>query len=119
VIGEKYPLVVLKGAGYLERTQKNVEDSDGTLSLFTGVLSGGTKLTRDVCDRLKKPFVAVDAPKISVDGAVAAMLRFIDENEIAVLNVAGPRASGWPEGHAFSAAIVRGVIGSQDKAAAS
>jgi hypothetical protein len=41
VIGEKYPLVVLKGAGYLERTRKNVEDSDGTLILFTGVLSGG------------------------------------------------------------------------------
>ncbi len=63
--------------------------------------------------------MAVDAPKISVDGAVAAMLRFIDENEIAVLNVAGPRASGWSDGHAFSAAIVGGVIGSRAKAAAS
>jgi hypothetical protein len=44
VIGEKYPLVVLKGAGYLERTRKNVEDSDGTLILFTGVLSGGDEI---------------------------------------------------------------------------
>ncbi len=33
--------------GYRQRTLKNVQDSDGTLILFTASRTGGTKLTRD------------------------------------------------------------------------
>jgi hypothetical protein len=37
-------------------------------------------------------------------------LRFIDENEIAVLNVAGPRLSGWPAGYELGLHVIGGVI---------
>jgi hypothetical protein len=92
------------------RTLKNVHDSDGTAILFNQKLSGGTKLTRDLCIREKKPFVVLDAAQISVERAVAAVLRFIEEHEINVLNVAGPRASGWREGYQFAFAAVGIVI---------
>jgi hypothetical protein len=84
--------------------------SDGTAILFNHALTGGTKLTRDMCIREKRPFIVLDAAQISVERAVKSVLRFIGENEVSVLNVAGPRASGWVEGYAFALAVVRGVI---------
>jgi hypothetical protein len=36
--------------------------------------------------------------------------RFVDENNIEVLNVAGPRASGWPQDYAFSLRVIGEVI---------
>jgi Circularly permutated YpsA SLOG family len=110
----------LPGAGYRQRTQQNVIDSDGTAILFYESLSGGTKLTRDLCVREKKPFVVLDAKRISESAAAAAIVRFVDENEIQVLNVAGPRASGWVAGYRFALDVVSGVIrdvGSIDLAA--
>jgi hypothetical protein len=38
-------------------------------------------------------------------------LKFIEDNEIRVLNVAGPRASGWAGGYRFAADVIGGVIG--------
>jgi Circularly permutated YpsA SLOG family len=72
-----------------------------------GVDGGALKLTRDLCIRKKKPFIVLDATQISEPRAAAAIVRFVEENEIQVLNVAGPRASGWAEGYA-SALGVRG-----------
>jgi len=46
---------------YRARTLKNVQDSDGPVILFSGTLSGGTLLTRNLCVREKKLFVALDA----------------------------------------------------------
>jgi hypothetical protein len=81
------------GEQYRQRTRQNVIDSDGTAILFYESLTGGTKLTRDSCVSEKKPFVVLDAKLISESAAAAAIVRFIEENEIQVLNVAGPRAS--------------------------
>lgn len=109
-IHQKYPLVELAGSGYRQRTLKNVQDSDGTMILFTGVLSGGTKLTRDCCVKGRKPFVIVDAVQVSLSEAIDGALRFIEENRIRVLNVAGPRVSGWGEGYDFALNMVDGII---------
>lgn len=109
-IPERYPMSVFPDGGYRQRSLKNVQESDGTAILFNQSLSGGTKLARDMCIREKKPFVVLDATQISEARAAAAIVRFIDENEIQVLNVAGPRASGWPAGYAFALAVVGEVI---------
>jgi hypothetical protein len=110
-IPERYPMSLLLDGGYRQRTLKNVQDSDGTAILFSHSLSGGTKLARDLCIREKKPFIVLDATQISESRAAAAILRFVEENEIQVLNVAGPRASGWAEGYAFALAVLGDVIG--------
>jgi len=107
----RYPMTPLPGSGYRDRTVKNVIDSDGTAILFYGSLTGGTKLTRDICVRQKKPFVVLDAKQITESNAAAAIVHFVEENKIAVLNVAGPRLSGWPEGQAFALKVVGEVIG--------
>jgi hypothetical protein len=60
---------------------------------------------------LKRPYVLVDARQMSEAEGIAAVAGFVEKNEIRILNVAGPRASGWAEGYAFSLAVVGGVIG--------
>jgi hypothetical protein len=123
-IPERYPLTELQddeGAsgirtarqvaeGYRARTLKNLQDSNGMVILFNGTLSGGTLLTRNLCVREKKPFIALDAKRLSARRAADAILQFVEEQAIEVLNVAGPRASGWPEGYAFSIRVIGEVI---------
>ncbi len=103
---DRYPLQELPG-GYPERTLRNVLDSDGTVILHFGRLEGGTLLTASLCAEWGKPCRLIDLAAVSVRPAVDAILHFIAESRIAVLNVAGPRASEEPR--AYEAA--REVIG--------
>ena len=113
-IPDRYPLVVWPGSGYRQRTYKNVHDSDGTVILFTGSLTGGTKLTRDLCLKEGKPHVVVDAAQVAVSAAIDAVGSFVLQHRIRILNVAGPRASGWGEGHEFAYAVISGVLNSRE-----
>ena len=114
-IPDRYPMSSLVDGSYRQRVLKNVQASDGTAILFSQALRGGTKLTRDLCIHEKRPFIVLDAVQIAAERAAPAIVRFIGENEISVLNVAGPRFSGWPEGYAFALAVVKGVILDQGK----
>ena len=109
-IPARYPLQELAGAGYLQRTRKNVEDSDGTLIITFGAPSGGTLRTIEFCQRLHKPHLVVDASKTSKSEAAVEIARFIDEHGIKVLNVAGPRLSGWRQGYGFAMGTVAELI---------
>jgi hypothetical protein len=60
---------------------------------------------------LKRPYVLVDARKIVESAAAAAeILKFVEDREVRTLNVAGPRASGWPDGYGFALAVIGRVI---------
>jgi len=109
-IPDRYPMSLMSVGGSRQRILKNVQAGDGTAILFHRELSGGTKLTRDLCIREKKPFIVLDAAQISTERARWAILRFIEEHEIETLNVAGPRASGWPEGYDFALTVIGEAI---------
>lgn len=117
-IPSRYPVTPLAEAGYPERTRENVLTSDGTVILFDGRLThghltGGTRLTRLSCLSARKPLLVLDAAKISESAAAEAILNFIDENGIRILNVAGPRESGWPKGFAFALGVIWRVLKSE------
>jgi hypothetical protein len=95
---------------YRARTLKNVQDSDGTVILFSGTLSGGTLLTQKMCVRERKPFIVIDAQALTKLRAADLISGFVEENEIQVLNVAGPRLSGWPKGYVFALGTIGAVI---------
>ena len=101
-IAERYPVTVLSGSGYEERTLKNVLDSDGTAILYFGALEGGTRLTMDYCVRNDKPCELLNAERLSPGEAAREIEAFVGRNGITVLNVAGPRASKWPGAHAYA-----------------
>ena len=109
VIPARYPVTELAGAGYGERTRKNVEDSDGTLIVTFGHASGGTAYTIEVCGKLGRPHLIVDAASGTLEEAVNRAVRFVRDEGIGHLNVAGPRASGEPRAHEYAYALVRDV----------
>lgn len=114
-IPERYPLRELANGGYRERTVQNVLDSDGTLIIYYGTLSGGTEQTQLHCIRRQKPYKLIDAREISIQRAKELGLEFIQAHSVSVLNVAGPRESGWRGAAHFAEHVVRGVIQSARK----
>jgi Circularly permutated YpsA SLOG family len=109
VIPARYPVTELAGARYLERTYKNVEDSDGTLVITFGPPAGGTASTIGFCKALGRPHLIIDAAVVPSEEALRLSVDFLDNESIRRLNVAGPRATGAPRGHAYAYALVRAL----------
>jgi hypothetical protein len=97
-IPAKYQLVETPSASYLQRTEWNVRDSDGTV-VFTLAkeVSGGSLRTIGFAKKHRKPCIHI--PK---EGSVfpADTLRyFVERHRIHTLNVAGSRESKEPGIH--------------------
>jgi hypothetical protein len=101
-IPEGYPVKELKQGSFAERTMRNVKDSDGTLIVFSEEPRGGTQFTLECCKELQRPHKIIDASKASVEEAAQATADFVRENNIGILNVAGPRQTEWPEGYDYA-----------------
>ncbi len=93
VLPDKYQLQEMSSTSYPKRTEKNVLDSDGTLIVSYGNLTGGSALTRKMAKKHNRQWIHIDLNKFSVPEAVQAVRSWIEGNVIAVLNVAGSRAS--------------------------
>jgi predicted Rossmann-fold nucleotide-binding protein len=101
-IPDPYPIKELGNGGFTERTLQNVKDSDGTVIIHPGEVSGGTEQTLRFCIELQRPHQLIDASKISVEEAVRSIAHFVREKKIHTLNVAGPRQTEWPEGYEYA-----------------
>ncbi len=88
-------------AGYRERTRRNVIDSHGTVILYSGALTGGSRAMAGDCRRYDKPCLTIDADLITAGEAALLLAVFILRYRILILNVAGPRASSRPEIYDF------------------
>ena len=109
-IAARYPLIEMAGADYEARTLKNVLDSDGTAIFYRGELEGGTRLTAQYCQEHRKPCELLNAARLSPDEAAREIIAFVAGNRIAVLNVAGPRASKWPGARDYAFGAVELVL---------
>jgi len=96
-IATSYQLQETPSHNYVQRTEWNVRDSDGTVVFsIAAVLTGGSKKTVLLARKHRKPVL-----HLSRNGGHLSpeqeLLRFLGENRIRVLNVAGPRASKEPK----------------------
>lgn len=93
-ISSKYPnLVETKTRNYAARTELNVQNSDATLILSHGKLTGGSLLTRKLAKKHKKPFLHIDFEILPLKKAAEIVSEWLDSVGCENLNVAGPRAS--------------------------
>lgn len=93
---ENYALRETPTAVYAERTEKNVLDSDGTLIISRGELTGGSEYTREMALKHNRPWLHVDLNRTAAFHAALAIVEWLAGHDIHVLNVAGPRASKDP-----------------------
>jgi hypothetical protein len=90
---EKYKLQEMPTDSYEARTEQNVLDSNGTLIISRGKLTGGSDYTRKMTLKHKKQLLGIDLNYTGhFDGASLAA-SWIKLQRVQVLNVAGPRAS--------------------------
>jgi Circularly permutated YpsA SLOG family len=101
-IPDQYQVNELEGGGFTERTLQNVKDSDGTVIIYSGKLSGGTEQTVRFCLEQQRPHELLDASKIPTEEAARLIADFVRNHKIDILNMAGPRESDWPEGYDYA-----------------
>jgi hypothetical protein len=96
-ISERYPgLVETESSDPAVRTARNVRDSDATLVLSHGQLSGGSLLAFQEASRTGKPVLHLDLARISRATAAGLLREWLAAVRPTTLNVAGPRASDDP-----------------------
>lgn len=103
-------LVETETDAYEHRTALNVRDSDATLIFHYGPPRGGTALTLKLASTSPKPFLAIDLDTVSGDDAATRVRDWLAAEKIAVLNVAGPRASQEPRITAAVTEILRRAL---------
>lgn len=106
----RYMVRETRTPSYGERTRKNVADSDGTLIVFQGTLSGGTALTHAYAVKAQKPVLMVDVSDISLPDAAVSVRSWLLSGKIRVLNVAGPRESQAPGIYTRTAALLDAIF---------
>lgn len=92
----RYRLCEMATAKYRDRTEKNILESDGTLIVSYGPLTGGSALTEALTLRHDRPCLHLDLAEVRMEQARQAVLQWLRKYDIETLNVAGPRASGEP-----------------------
>ncbi|MCD4674427.1 MAG: putative molybdenum carrier protein [Desulfobacula sp.] len=92
----KYQLNEMDTSDYRKRTRQNIIDSHGTVIISRGKLTGGSKLTRSFAKDAGRPNCYLDLLKTDEFESSIILKSFIMENEIQILNVAGPRSSHHP-----------------------
>ncbi|HUH04610.1 MAG TPA: putative molybdenum carrier protein [Kofleriaceae bacterium] len=96
VIPPLYQLREHPRPGYPARTDANARDSDGTLLVTRGAPTGGSALTVDRARAHARPLLHLDLDQRSIAEAARELRQWLAAHRIAVLNVAGPRASTCP-----------------------
>jgi hypothetical protein len=93
-----------------ERTKRNVADSDATLLISHGPLTGGSELTRKFATELGKPVLHVELSKLGASEATDRIARWLGTLGCQTLNVAGPRASEEADIYAAASAALRHAL---------
>lgn len=107
-IADVYPLTETPLADPAQRTRFNVRDADGTLIIAHGELTGGSALTRDFAASLAKPCLVVD-PHDPL--AAKTIVAWLSEQNVRILNVAGPRESRHPGIYERASKLLHAVLG--------
>jgi hypothetical protein len=107
VIDDRYPLQETDSPEYPVRTEMNVKDSDATLIITRGPATGGTARTLELAEKHKKPHLVVD---LSIRKDPMIVKKWLEFNQVGVLNVAGPRDSKTPGIYELSIEFLRKVL---------
>lgn len=106
----RYRLKETPSPSYVQRTEWNVRDSDGTVIFsIAKELVGGSQLTCVFASQHGKPCLHL-SKTADAENAAAKLRAFIEQNKIRILNVAGPRASTEPSIEEFTKSILKAAL---------
>lgn len=115
---DRYHMTLSKRLGYNARTYHNVRNADFTLILCHSLNTPGTVLTLEYVSRLSKPLgMFVEEHTVysermlteRLDDFMTCVSGVLRDLTICTLNVAGSRASKWPEGADVTDWVLDGI----------
>jgi hypothetical protein len=110
IIEDSYKLSETPSADPVQRTEWNVRDSDGTVIFsISPKLSGGSAMTELFARQHRKPCLHISREREG-ERATEMLARFLNENKIQILNVAGPRYSEEPDVAEFVIQTLKSVL---------
>ncbi len=95
-ISDNYLLTETESTDSAIRTEANVLTSDGTLLIYQYQPLEGSILTRDLCRQHGKPLFELDIPGLDLLKCKQDFSRWLEDNCISILNIAGNRESSRP-----------------------
>jgi len=107
-IPDRYRLRETPSPDYPARTEQNILDSDATLVLCRGQPSGGTELTVRLAGQHGRSCLVVD---LDASPATEDVRRWLADQKVRTLNVAGPRESQNPGIGRLAGEFLRWVLG--------
>jgi hypothetical protein len=110
ILPEKYHLIEMPVSGYKERIEQNVVESDGTVIISHGNLSGGADYSRKMARKHNRPYVHIDLSQAPAANSSSGINTWIIENTIEVLNVTGSRTSEDGDVYKDTVGIIEGTI---------
>jgi hypothetical protein len=90
---DKYQLQEMPAASRASHAEQNLLDSDGTLIISHGKLTGGSEFVRKIAMHHERPWLHIDLSRTIAFKAARKIRLWLRSHKIEVLNVAGPRAS--------------------------
>ncbi len=110
-VPDKYDrLTEMRTTSYSAGTEKNILESQGTLIVSHGKLTGVYLRTKQVATKHKRPFLSLDLSKQTLDIAAAKVINWLTAYDIEILNVAGARAGKDPEIYEATLNLLRTVF---------
>ncbi len=106
-ISSLYPLQETPSEEPAQRTEWNIRDSQGTLILHAGEVTGGTHLTLELVRQYREPVLVLDLTRGPAPGQVRL---WVANQEIHILNIAGPRESESPGIYASALAFLTDAL---------
>ena len=110
MLPEKYHLTEMSVSGYKERIERNVVESEGTVIISRGDLSGGAGYSEKMAQKHNRPCLHIDLSNMPISNSSAELNTWVIENTIQILNVTGSRTSEDGDVYKNTARIVEGII---------
>lgn len=107
---DKYRLKEMPTSSYAKRTEQNIIDSEGTLIISLGPLTGGSELTRKTAILHDRPCIHIDLGTLNTLQAIKTVRSWIVHHGIEILNIAGPRAGENPEIYDMAVKTLKAVL---------
>ena len=86
----------LDKAGYFERMEKNIIDSEGTVILTHGQFIIGLKGVKDLANKHKRPCLHVDLTEIPLNWAISSIRKWMTNNELEIVYFTGSKPIAAP-----------------------
>ena len=91
IIPYRYPVSEIESEEYIDRTKRNILESDGTLIIRDAIeIQGGVLDTIHLCTQFSKTYLIIN---ISEEFNNEEVVKWISFNKIKTLNIAGNRES--------------------------